>query len=546
MWRLIDTRLNSSEAATIIAAISEHLVARSVERVVPFTARDLSISPDGDVLIEPRGASSPQPVVEVVNRLFVELVELVDDPDPTLTACTRTASQYGPPRVAGLTELASWLEMKFGVRDSRAVLRPIAERVDAFVAPNDVVIVELPGDIDWTDFQKEAPDFPLEASGAALKEATPTRARAIRRVATTMSCAAIGLIAVGLVERTRWEKTEPAPRARPERVERTGEASTVAAEPASPALPDAGVAPSEKASTTQLAAPTAPQATKAAARDQQIAPARRSLPVETPGITAPVFSPSFDATGSAMFFHVGRSPRAHLVEGRLDRQEQLVEVRAFADDGSRNYHARLSPDGNDVAFDSDRDGERGVYIARRDGSSPRRVSGSGFAAAPTWSPDGTRLAFVRAEVSRPRVWNLWLLEVASGELERVTSYARGQLWSASWFPDGTRVCYSHEESLYVIDLKTHARQRFDAPVRGRMLRTPAVSPEGRRIVFQVHGNGVWMLELDTGSMRRILDDPTAEEFTWDSRGARVAYHSRRDGRWRIWITAPPLPSDPTP
>jgi Tol biopolymer transport system component len=284
----------------------------------------------------------------------------------------------------------------------------------------------------------------------------------------------------------------------------------------------------------------------ATARDRLSAPAPRSLPVETPGIAEPIFSPSFDSTGSVMFFHVGRNSRARLVEGRLDNEEQLVEVKTFADDGSRNYHARLSPDGHYVAFDSDRDGERGVYIARRDGSSARKVSGSGFAAAPTWSPDGARLAFVRGEPSRPGVWNLWVLDVVSGELERVTSYARGQLWSASWFPDGTRVCYSHEESLYVVDLNTHARQRFDAPVRGRMVRTPAVSPEGRRIVFQVYGDGVWMLELDTGSMRRILDDATAEEFTWDSRGARVAYHSRRDGHWRIWITAPPLPSEPTP
>jgi hypothetical protein len=545
IWRLTDTRINSSEAATVVAAICEHLLARSVEWVVPFTARDLSISLDGDVLIEPRPSLPLEPVVEVVTRLLGELVELVDDPVPALEALAGGVSQGSLPPFSDLAELADWMEQAFALRDSRAVLRPIAARMDSCVAADDVVIVDVPGDIDLTDFQEEAPDFPLQASGFDVKEAAPTRARRIRRVATTMSCAAVVLIAVGLVEHTR-EKTGLAPRARPDRVERTGEASTVAAEPASPALPAAGVAPSENAFTTKPAAPTTPEGMNATARDQLIGPARRSLPVETPGITASVFSPSFDSTGSVMFFHVGRSPRAHLVEGRLNSQEQLIEVRTFADDGSRNYHARLSPDGSTVAFDSDRDGERGVYIARRDGSSPRKVSGSGFAAAPTWSPDGTHLAFVRGELSRPRVWNLWLLDVASGELERVTSYARGQLWSASWFPDGTRVCYSHEESLYVIDLETHARQRFDAPVRGRMVRTPAVSPEGRRIVFQVHGDGVWMLELDTGSMRRILDDATAEEFTWDSRGARVAYHSRRDGQWRIWITAPPLPSDPTP
>ena len=537
MWRLPETRLNSSEAATVIAAISEYLVARSAERVVPFAARDLSISADGDVLIQPRAAAPPEPAVEVVSRLLRELVELVDDPTPALTANTATASSYPQAAAPSLTDLARGLEQAFDLGDSRAVLRPIAERMDPSVPTDNVVVVFVPDDIDLSD-------FPLEASSGAVKGGATRRARATRRVAATLVCAAIGLIAIGLAERTGTDTTDPVQRTLPHRTQRTREASNVVSESAIPP-PASNVAPPKTATTIEPAAPTAPQAMDSAARDQLLASEHRSVPLDTPGITDPVFSPSFDSTGSGMFFHVGRSPEAHLVEGRLDSHEQLVEVRAFANDGSRNYHVRLSPDGNYVAFDSDRDGERGVYIARRDGSSSRKVSGSGFAAVPTWSPDGTRLLFVRGELSRPRVWNLWLFDVTSGELERLTSYARGQLWGGSWFPDGTRVCYSHEESLYLIDLESRARQRFDAPVRGRMVRTPAVSPEGRRIVFQVHGDGVWMLELNTGSMRRILDDPTAEEFTWDSRGARVAYHSRRDGQWRIWITAPPPSLDPT-
>ena len=47
-------------------------------------------------------------------------------------------------------------------------------------------------------------------------------------------------------------------------------------------------------------------------------------------------------------------------------------------DGSRNYHVQPSPDGSVLAFDSDRDGERGVYVANRDGSNVKRVSGPGM------------------------------------------------------------------------------------------------------------------------------------------------------------------------
>jgi Tol biopolymer transport system component len=149
------------------------------------------------------------------------------------------------------------------------------------------------------------------------------------------------------------------------------------------------------------------------------------------------------------------------------------------------------------------------------------------------------LAFVRQEPGRPRVWNLWLRNLGSGELTRLTAYRNGQTWSASWFADSHRLCYSHEDQLVVSDVTSGASEVFPTPRAGRLVRTPAVSPEGRRVIFQVFREGAWMLDLDSGSMRQVLDDPTAEEFAWHPLGNRVAYHSRKDGEWRIWVTAAP-------
>src|SRR6185295_18313218 len=115
-----------------------------------------------------------------------------------------------------------------------------------------------------------------------------------------------------------------------------------------------------------------------------------------------------------------------------------------------------------------------------------------YAAVPTWAPDGRRLAFVPAESGSPRVWNLWLLRLDDGAMNRLTQYRYGQTWSASWFADGQRIAYTHEDEVVVLDLTTGVARRFASPVKGRLARTAAVSPDGRHIVFQVYRHGVWL------------------------------------------------------
>jgi dipeptidyl aminopeptidase/acylaminoacyl peptidase len=196
-----------------------------------------------------------------------------------------------------------------------------------------------------------------------------------------------------------------------------------------------------------------------------------------------------------------------------------------------------TPDGQSIAFDSDRDGERGVYLADTNGRGFRRISGAGFAAVPSWSPDGRQLAFVRAEPGRPHVWNIWTLNVATGVMRRITSHPFGQPWGAAWFPEGDRIAYSHEDRLIVRSLWDDSVRVFKSPISRRLVRTPAISPDGQRVVFQVRHDGVWMLDLATERMRRVLQDPSAEEFAWSADGSRVAYHSRRLGNWGVWMMA---------
>jgi Helix-turn-helix domain/WD40-like Beta Propeller Repeat len=246
---------------------------------------------------------------------------------------------------------------------------------------------------------------------------------------------------------------------------------------------------------------------------------------------------SFAAVGTAMFSRPGDD--SGVVRAGGGAGDTMLRITKIVDDTANSFHLRVSPDGERIAFDSDRDGIRGVYVADSNGSEVRRVSGEGFAAVPSWSPDGKRLAFVRAEPSRPNVWNVWTLDLAGGgAMHQITSHESGQPWGASWFPEGNRLAYSHADRLIVRDLIAGTERVYPSPRRGRVLRTPIVSPDGRRMIFHVERDGAWLLELADGSMRRVLEDPTAEEYAWSPDGSRFAYHSRRSSTWGVWIMAP--------
>ena len=278
---------------------------------------------------------------------------------------------------------------------------------------------------------------------------------------------------------------------------------------------------------------------RTSAEARGIVPARADALADPSSATVEhAFSPAFASDGTAIFFHTGRERDARsAIEVATGGSDTVgdIGIMTIVDDGSRNYHAQPSPDGRLVAFDSDRDGERGIYVANRDGSQVRRVSGAGYAAVPTWSRNNEWLAYIRAEPDKRSVWNLWVQPASGGSARRVTHYRYGQTWAASWFPDDRRIAYSHEDTLMVMNLQTGEATRYRTPVKGQLVRTPAVSPDGMKIIFQVLGHGAWILDLADGSMRRVLTDPTAEEFAWAPDGRRVAFHSRRNGQWGIYV-----------
>jgi Tol biopolymer transport system component len=118
---------------------------------------------------------------------------------------------------------------------------------------------------------------------------------------------------------------------------------------------------------------------------------------------------------------------------------------------------------------------------------------------PAFSPDGTRVAFVRAQLpfvdDVPADCALWVGDLATGQIERLTTNADcfDRDVSPRWSPDGTALAYFKERyedgqlrgtAIFVLDLDTgEETQITDWEINAGY---PDWSPDGQWIVFATH------------------------------------------------------------
>jgi dipeptidyl aminopeptidase/acylaminoacyl peptidase len=82
-----------------------------------------------------------------------------------------------------------------------------------------------------------------------------------------------------------------------------------------------------------------------------------------------------------------------------------------------------------------------LWLAATDGSTPpRQLTRGTNAAAPTWSPQGDRIAFVRSagEKEKPQIW---ILPFGGGEATPLTKVETGAS-APRWSPDGTKILFT--------------------------------------------------------------------------------------------------------
>ena len=98
-----------------------------------------------------------------------------------------------------------------------------------------------------------------------------------------------------------------------------------------------------------------------------------------------------------------------------------------------------SPDGKQIAYISDKSGEEEIWLVAQDGSTPPEqitTGGNAQRYSPTWSSDGKKIAFSDKD------GKLWVLTLATKQLQMVVDAPIGLVSSYEWSPKGNFIAYS--------------------------------------------------------------------------------------------------------
>ena len=248
----------------------------------------------------------------------------------------------------------------------------------------------------------------------------------------------------------------------------------------------------------------------------------------------PELHPSLSPDGSFLVYtsRASGSWDIYLLRAGGRRPINLTE-----DSAADDTQPAFSPDGQRIAFHSSREGG-GLFVMGATGDSVRRVTSFGW--NPSWSPDGESLVFAtepitRTPIDRPTTSALWIARVDSGETALLTE---GDAVQPSWSPNGSRIAYwgiaeGSRRDLFTIPAAggTPVPVTKDAAIDWN----PVWSPDGRRIYFASDRGGsmnLWRIEVDESS-GEVRGEPEpvrapstfATHATLSGDGTRMAYTS---------------------
>ena len=210
----------------------------------------------------------------------------------------------------------------------------------------------------------------------------------------------------------------------------------------------------------------------------------------------------------------------------------------------------FSPDGTRMAYSARRGKEENFHVFIRtlpDGPFRQATAEAANDVGPAWSPDGSRIAFLRLAGERAECMTM---PAEGGSARKLADCAAvGEMEHAlpavAWMPDGQSllIAMSGEKelpSIALVPAEGGAPQRLTAPPEGTLGDSnPAVSPDGKTVAFvrgtSADGADIYTCLISGRKAERLtFDDRPIRGIAWKPDGSHIVYSGFRGGNWSLW------------